>query len=137
MKIMALDLGDQWTGTALTDASRMFARPNQTIKTYELTSWLTSFFTLEKIDTIIVGYPKTMRGTHSKQTETIIAMKEALEKTFPQQQWILWDERLTSKHASTLHNSKNDKQKIHSIAAALILESYLMHLQMKSMLEQE
>ena len=59
-------------------------------------------------------------------------MKNELEKRFPKQTWVLWDERLTSKQASKMGSKKKgDKQKIHSVAAALILESYLMYLRIK------
>lgn len=36
---------------------------------------------------------------------------------------------MTSKQAQIIHNKKEDKQKVHSIAAALILETYLMYLE--------
>jgi putative Holliday junction resolvase len=128
MKIMALDLGDVWTGTALSDNLQMLAKPYKTVKTVELTTFLTSLITEEKIVTFVVGYPKTLQGRESDQTRKIVKMKEELEQMFPIQNWILWDERLTSKQASVLQSSKHDKQKLHSIAAAIILETYLMHL---------
>jgi len=64
-------------------------------------------------------------------------MKDELEKYFPSQVWVLWDERLTSKQAQGLQSGKIDKQKIHSVAAALILEAYLMHVQYKKMVEEQ
>ena len=134
-KILALDLGDRWIGTALSDISRMFCRPLMTVEKKDLNTFLTKIIVQEKISIIVVGYPKTLKGTHSKQTDTNIAFKEQLETHFPQVQWILWDERLTSKQANLIHNSKTDKQKVHSIAAALILESYLMHLEIQSQKE--
>ena len=94
----------------------------------------------EKIDTIIVGYPKTLRGTESEQTKKIVATFEALSAEFPQVTWKLWDERMTSQQAAKLQRdtSKEAKQKSHSIAAALILTSYLDHLHfLKSTAEEE
>ena len=38
---------------------------------------------------------------------------------------------MTSKQAQGIKKRKEDKQKIHSIAAALILETYLMYLQVQ------
>lgn len=128
MKIMALDLGDVWTGTALSDSMQMLARPYLTVKTVELQIFLRDILEKEKIVTFVVGYPKTLQGRESDQTRKIIGMKEELEKIFCIQNWVLWDERLTSKQASLIQNNKYDKQKLHSIAAALILETYLMHL---------
>jgi putative Holliday junction resolvase len=133
MKVLALDLGDVWTGTALSDGLKMFARPYKTVKTEELSSFLKTVFAEERIEIVVVGLPQTLKGTQSDQTRKTISYKESLESAFPKQVWVLWDERLTSKHAQQLKNPKDDKQKIHSLAAALILESYLMHLEFKKM----
>ncbi len=137
MKILALDLGDQWTGTAISDALGILARPYETVTTPLLTQFLEKIFKQEKISTVVVGYPKTMQGNESQQTKTIVVMKEALEQQFPEKIWALWDERLTSKQAGSLKNDKGDKQRIHSLAAALILESYLMHVQYKKMCDEQ
>ena len=57
-------------------------------------------------------------------------MKNKLEQKFNTIEWILWDERHTSKMASNIKKTKNkeEKLKLHSIAAALVLESYLDYL---------
>lgn len=127
MKIMALDLGDAWIGVALTDPLRFFAKPYKTVPTADLESFLQETFTKEKISVVVVGYPKTMQGTESDQTRLVVATKEKLELLFPQLQWVLWDERLSSKQARSLKNPKNKEEKLqqHAIAAAIILESYL------------
>ena len=127
MKILGLDIGDAWTGTALSDALGITARPHKTAATGQLNAFLTELFKQEHIDTIIVGYPKTMKGTESDQTKKVIAAKEELEKLFPDKTWILWDERLSSQRASSLKQSRSKEEKIqaHSIAAAFILSSYL------------
>lgn len=127
MKVAAFDLGDVWTGIALSDALGIIAKPYDTIKTMYLMSYLHSFFEKESVTTVVIGYPKTMRGTESEQTKKIVEYKEKLEKDFPQIQWILWDERLSSKRAATMKQArtKEEKQKSHAIAAAFILESYL------------
>ena len=130
MKILGLDIGDVWTGTALSDALGITARPHKTAETNKLVQFLTDLFKQENINTVIVGYPKTMKGTESDQTKKVIAAKEMLEKTFPEKTWILWDERLSSQRANTLKQARTKEEKIqsHSIAAALILASYLDHL---------
>lgn len=127
MKLLALDIGDAWTGTAITDGLRMFARPYQTVASKDLDTFLQQTFAKEKISAIIVGLPKTLKGTNSQQTETTIIKKEKLEIKFPDKKWVLWDERLTSKAASQIKSAKTKEEKLqqHSIAAAIILESYL------------
>ena len=123
---MALDLGSVWIGVALSDALRMFCKPYATIKINELEAFLTTTFAKEKISTVVVGYPKTMRGTQSQQTLEVIQHKEKLEQLFPQVTWLFWDERLSSKQAAQVnHDRKYDKQKEHAIAAAIILQAYL------------
>jgi putative Holliday junction resolvase len=127
MKILALDIGDAWTGTALSDALGMFAKPYQTVETKNLVSFLQTIFAKETITKIVVGYPRTMRGTSSDQTKKVEEAKVKLEATFPDKQFLLWDERLSSKRAEMLKKAKTkeDKIKSHSIAAAFILENYL------------
>jgi putative Holliday junction resolvase len=127
MKILALDLGDRWIGTALSDASRIVARPYKTTELDVLIPFLTDLFARENISTVVVGKPQTFKGTESEQTKKIIAQKEKLEVVFPVHLWVFWEERLTSKHAKSMTNNKQ-KEELHSVAAALILDSYLSYL---------
>lgn len=127
-KIMAIDPGDAWVGVALSDASGMLARPYKTIGVKDLEKFITTDAKQIPVDTIIIGYPKTMRGTESLQTKKILDLKVILEKKFPEITFILWDERLSSKRAeqSIKIKTKEDKLKIHALAAAYILDSYLL-----------
>lgn len=127
MKFVALDVGDVWTGTAISDSIGFFARPYQTVETPDLIPFLTKLLTQESIDTIIVGHPKTLKGTISDQTKKVETMFKELEQHFTSVKWLLWDERLSSKHAQNLKHAKTkeDKIKSHSVAAAFILSTYL------------
>ena len=127
MKILALDIGDAWTGTALSDALGLFAKPYQTIQTQKLNAFLATIFEKESIENIIIGYPRTMRGTSSDQTKKVEEAKLLLEKEFPEKTFLFWDERLSSKRAEALKKARTKEEKIqsHSIAAAFILASYL------------
>jgi putative holliday junction resolvase len=130
MKILALDIGDVWTGTALSDALGMFAKPYQTTESKNLLSFLRDLFAKESIQKIIIGHPRTMKGTSSEQTKKVEESKLKLEQEFPNKTFILWDERLSSKRADLLKKAKTKEEKIksHSVAAAFILESYLQYL---------
>jgi len=136
MKILALDVGDRWTGTALSDVLCMFAQPYQTIETTRLTVFIQEIINKEPIKTIVIGYPRTLRGTESEQTKKVKLIAEELKQSFPSIEWILWDERLTSKQAEKLKKTKTKEEKIisHSIAAAFILTGYLdyIHFQKQS-----
>lgn len=127
MKIAALDVGDTWTGSAISDALGITARPYITVPTRELPHLITKLIEEERINTIVVGYPKTMKGTESEQTKKTKILFDQLQKTFTHVSWTWWDERLTSKQAARLkkQKTKQDKQASHSIAAALLLMGYL------------
>jgi len=131
-KIMALDLGDAWIGIAITDSSGSFVRPVTTVATKDIIAYLTKFIANEHIKTVIIGHPRTMKGGESQQTRKIVAQKEHLALAFPKQDFILWDERLSSQRAQALATKKRspeEKLKEHARAAAFILDSYTTFLQ--------
>lgn len=137
MKILSLDLGDKWVGSAISDELGLTCKPYKTVTLEEAIDFLKKTIPKEDIKTIVVGYPKTSKGTQSAQTLRVIQQKEELEnqinKFFPKSiQWVLWDERLSSKRAEQISSKKskhpNYKQQSHSIAAAFILQSYLDYL---------
>lgn len=130
MKIAALDIGDVWVGVAISDPLGIIAKPLETVKFPQLKQYIASLIEKEKIQTIVIGYPKTMRGTESEQTKKIVTIKQELEQQISNVQWILWDERLSSKRAATHKKTttKEEKIKSHAIAAAYILEGYLQYL---------
>lgn len=129
-KVLALDPGDQWTGTAISDIMGFTAKPLETIPTNNLVENLKKIIDQHAIKHIVVGYPITLRGTQSEQTKKVIALKESLEKIFPTITWRLWDERLTSQQADKLKRAKTKEEKLkaHSVAVAFILQTYLEYL---------
>jgi putative holliday junction resolvase len=129
MKILALDLGDKWVGSAISDTLRITCRPLETVELKNLDSFLEKILNEESISMIIVGHPKTFEGGQSAQTKKIELQKKDLEKKFPKIEWVLWDERLSSKRAEDKlgksYRTKQGKRESHSVAAAFILQSYL------------
>ena len=130
MKVLALDLGDVWIGTAMSDPLKIIATPYKTTKLELLMPFLHELFAKEKIETVVIGYPRTMRDTESLQTKKVLAQKDLIEAEFPDKKYILWDERLSSKGARTIQGkkAKTDGTQEHSIAAAIILQTYLQFL---------
>ncbi len=130
MKIIALDLGDVWVGTAISDALKILAKPYKTIKIPELFQFLEELLAQEQINTIVIGYPQTMKGTQSEQTKKVLAQKKLIAQKFSTIKIVLWDERLSSKTARTIQGKKarTQGQNEHSIAAAVILQTYLQFL---------
>lgn len=127
MKVLALDLGDVWTGSAISDILGITSRPYKTVHTKVLDEFIQDTIKKEPIKTIVIGYPKTLSGTESDQTKKVLAKKEELTQKFPSIEWVLWDERLSSKHAAKIKKTrtKEDKHLSHSIAAASFLQTYL------------
>jgi putative holliday junction resolvase len=136
MKILALDLGDKWVGSAISDPLGITCKPLKTVELNKLRDFLQQTLKEQNITKVVVGYPKTFSGTESDQTKKIVSLKKELEKEFSsvghnQIEWILWDERLSSKRASNIQSGKHDpesKRQSHSLAAAFILQTYLDHL---------
>jgi putative holliday junction resolvase len=129
-KIMALDLGDRWVGSAISDSTKVIAVPYKTIPRNELDHFLQEALRSQPLEAIVIGYPTTMKGGISQQTQAVIAAHQELTQKFPAIPFILWDERLTSKRAEHLAPTKTAaaKQKSHSLAAAFILDAYLLFL---------
>ena len=129
MKILALDLGDVWVGSALSDVLGITCKPYKTIKLPELEEFLAQTVQEFSIATVVVGLPTTLSGTQSAQTKKILAQTTELEQKFPNVEFKLCDERLSSKRAQAVgcanKKSHDFKKQEHSIAAAFILQTYL------------
>lgn len=135
MKILALDLGDRWVGTAISDGLRITCRPLQTIELSQLEAFLTKLLAEEDISLVLVGHPITLSESgKSTQTVKVEEKKVELEQQFSkiagrEVSWLLWDERSTSQQADELKRGKPKdkaaKLKQHAVAASFILKSYL------------
>lgn len=137
MKILALDVGEKWVGTALSDALGITCKPFRTTMLQNLSSFLGELLEREQIGTIVVGHPVTVGGRVSLQTQAIEKIFETYKKEFSRVndreiEWILWDERFSTKRAldtirgrEKKHRTKEERVEEHSIAAAFILQSYL------------
>lgn len=126
MKIIALDIGDVHTGVAYADDLGILAAPYKTVATNQLMSFLAQMVS-QGVQTVVVGQPKTLKGSMSEQTYKVMSVQQTLAQQYPHIKWILWDERLTSKQARDLvaKKIKRNKEYEHEVAAAIILQSYL------------
>lgn len=135
MKIISLDIGNVHTGIAYADDLGFIAIPYKSVATHELKSWLSELINQEPIDTIVVGLPTTLKGTESQQTKMVKVLKEELAEFLKQQlsknqriiNWVLFDERFTSKEAQKIMRLTAKKRPTdeHAIAAAIVLQTYL------------
>ncbi len=131
-RIMGIDYGKKRIGIAVSDELRLFARPYNTIYNTHYTAVYTELSNIierEKIDRIVVGLPRHLDGSASKQTDQVLSFINKLKDklAIPVD---TFDERYSSCEAQEilLRNKvslKANKDKIDQIAAAVILQNYL------------
>ena len=131
-RILAIDYGQKRTGIAVTDTLQMIANGLTTVETPKLYAFLADYFAREEVETIVIGYPKTLRNEPAEVTKLINPFIEKLRKLYPDKKIELIDERFTSKMAfQTMIDSgigkkaRQNKALIDQISATIILQNYL------------
>ena len=133
MRYLGLDLGSRTLGIAMSDATGTIASSYKTIRHNEdykhLVNVVRDIVNDEDISAIVLGFPKNMNNTIGPKGELSLKFKEKLEKKISIPVF-LEDERLTTKSATDVLISNNvsrkDRKKVvDSIAATIILQSYL------------
>jgi putative Holliday junction resolvase len=131
-RILALDYGLRRVGLAVTDPMQMLAIPLDTIDTPKVIQYLKDYFLRENVETIILGFPKNMDGNDTDATPLVEKFNLELSTNFPNIPIKLVDERLTSRMAKqTLIDAgykkkdRKNKKLVDTVAAALILQTYL------------
>lgn len=129
--VLCIDFGLKRCGLAISDPDRIIASPLDTIASATLENWLESEIPKRQITEIVLGYPTRLDGSDSHVTQNIRLLKQVLEEKFPLLQINLFDERFSSKMASSAiaqmghKKKKQDKGLVDQVAAALILQEYL------------
>lgn len=134
MKYLGLDLGTRTLGVAISDITKTIATTYTTIHfsndDYESAiRQLKPIIETENIEKLILGFPKNMNNSIGPRAEVTLSFKELLEKNFDIEV-IMQDERLSTKEASSYMiqadmSRKKRKKKIDSLAANIILQTYL------------
>lgn len=133
MRYLGLDLGTKTLGVSITDKTNTLVSPLKVLKfnfedyDYALKE-VKNIINDYDIKLVVLGLPKNMDGSIGFAGKRSLHFKELLEKENVEVELI--DERLTTKSAEDIihlnnDNVKNTKNKIDSIAACIILESYL------------
>lgn len=137
MKILGVDYGDARTGLSVSDPTGLIAGSPSVIAEWnrdKLIEKLVSYIRENRIEEIVMGYPKNMDGTVGARAEKCEALAEELrEKTGVPV--VLWDERRTTVAARQILHQSGKKMKQHrktvdAVAATLILQGYLDHKRM-------
>lgn len=135
MRVMGLDYGAKTVGVAVSDALRMTAQPEETIRRDRESRIRRTLVRIEElvqeydVGLIVVGLPLNMDDSVGERAEAAVAFRDRLERRLSLPV-VLSDERLTTVEADDALREmgilpENRKQYIDQIAAALILREYM------------
>lgn len=133
MRYLGLDLGSRTLGVSLSDKTGLIASSHSIIRhnsDYErLITEVEKLVCEYEVDEIVLGYPKNMNNTIGEKAQLSEKFQGMLEKKLHKPVHLI-DERLTTKQAQDMLISndtsrKKRKKVIDSLAATIILQSYL------------
>ena len=134
MRYLGFDLGTRTLGISISDSTKTIASTLKTIRFFEndyksLIPEISNILKENEISKIILGFPKNMNNTIGNRCETTLEFKKLLEDNF-NIEVVLQDERLTTVEATNYMleadiSRKKRKKKIDSLAANIILQTYL------------
>ena len=138
-RIMAIDLGRKRCGIAVTDPLQIIANGLTTIPTAQVVDFVLDYLKHEEVETIVIGEPKDMKNNPSDCSKYIEPVVNRLKKLLPTMNIMRYDERFTSVMAQQtmidagLKKSKRqDKGLADTIAATIILQSYMESVKMRN-----
>lgn len=134
MRYLGLDLGTRTLGISISDPTLTIATAYKTIRFLEndylsLVPILKNIIEENDVSKIILGYPKNMNNTIGDRANTTMEFKKIIEDNL-NIEVIMQDERLSTKEAHYYMieadmSRKKRKQKVDSLAANIILQTYL------------
>ena len=132
MRILGIDSGDVRTGLSVSDPSGFLAGSPSVIHEWNydrLGDRLAAFAAENRIEEIVLGWPKNMDGTAGGRAQKCEALAKTLEERTGLH-GVLWDERRTTVAAHEILHQTGKKEKKHrktvdAVAATLILQGYL------------
>ncbi len=134
MRYLGFDLGTRTLGISISDLTCTIASTYKTIRFEErnydsLLPEIKSIIDEFKISKIILGLPKNMNNSLGERSLETLEFKEKLEKNL-NIEVVMQDERLTTVEATNYMlaadiSRKKRKNKIDSLAANIILQTYL------------
>ena len=129
---MAIDLGRKRCGIAVTDPLQIIANGLTTVSSSQVVDFVLNYLKQEEVETLVIGEPKDMKNNPSDCSKYIDPIVNRLKKLLPAMNIVRYDERFTSVMAhqtmidAGLKKSKRqDKELVDTIAATLILQSYM------------
>lgn len=133
-RIIAIDYGTKRVGIAVTDEHRLIASGLTTVHSKDLVTFLSDYLLKNKVDIIVLGQPKDMKGGDTDSSEEINKLYKNLSRVFPEVKVDWMDERFTSRMAArTLVDSglkRKDRQRkelLDEVSATILLQDYLQY----------
>jgi len=131
-RVLAIDYGRKRVGLAVTDPGQIIANRLTTVPAHTIWDFLNEYFQKEPVELVVVGYPKQMNNEASESVRYINPFLKKFQKTYPNMNLEILDERFTSKIAfqtmidgGVKKQKRRDKAMIDGISATIILQSYL------------
>ena len=132
MKCLGMDLGTRTLGLATSDRLGLIASPYKTIRyedTDKLVDEVLDIIKNEKIEVLVLGYPKNLNNTLGEAVERTMVFKEKLEAKCDLKINLI-DERLSTVEATNYllnedMSRKGRKRVVDAVAASIILDTYL------------
>lgn len=131
-RIVALDVGEVRTGVAISDGSRLLARPLEVVESGGLDDYLVALAGEYGVSEVVFGVPKTLGGEVGYQARRVLDTIARLEDILPGIEFVGWDERFTTRVARREGTSGRKrrkkagvKERVDHLAAARILQEYL------------
>lgn len=134
MRILGFDLGTRTLGISISDETCTISTVYSTLRFEEgdydsIIPKIKEIVDKENVSTIVLGLPKNMNNSYGDRALTTLEFKEKLEENM-NVEVIMQDERLTTVEATnymleTDISRKKRKKKIDSLAANIILQTYL------------
>ncbi|MFV0266206.1 MAG: Holliday junction resolvase RuvX [Draconibacterium sp.] len=131
-RILSIDYGKKRVGMAVTDPGQIIATRLTTVPTHTIWDFLKEYFLKEKVETVVVGYPRQMNNEASEAVRYINPFLRKFQQVYPEIRLKLYDERFTSKMAfqtmidgGLKKKQRQNKEMIDGISATIILQNYL------------
>jgi putative Holliday junction resolvase len=139
-RILALDYGTKRVGVAVTDPLQIIANGLQTVSEKDIWKFLAEYFSKEKVDCLVIGYPLQASGAGSQSLKVINPFIQKFLKLYPTIPLVQADERYTSKMAHRAmidgglkKKERQNKELVDTISATIILQGYLQSRQLQSL----
>jgi len=131
-RIIAIDYGKKRTGIAVSDPMKLIAGGLTTLSSSEVIPFLKQYITENRVDICLLGEPRQMNYQHSENWNRVMQFKKDLEKSLPEMEVQMIDERFTSvlahqtmREGGLKKKDRQNKALVDELSATILLQSYL------------